>query len=270
MPRIFLSLSKGCKGGFLVSYAGIFDLEGKTALVTGARKGIGFAMASILAEYGANIIAVSSQQTEDDELAAIVTGHGRSFESVAVDLRNRAETTDFVKGIKDRQIDILINNAGIANRAIALEHTDELWDEVIELDLTAPFILSREIGQQKAARGGGKIIFTASMWTFLGGKNVISYTAAKSALGGLVRGLSNELAGDGICVNAIAPGFIETDINLRVRADKERFEFLSARIPAKRWGKPADLAGATLFLSSPASDYVSGIVLPVDGGYLAN
>jgi len=253
-----------------VSYEGIFNLEGKTALVTGARKGIGFAMASILAEYGAKIIAVSSQQSEDDELASIVKGHGRSFQSVAVDLRNRAETTDFVKEIKGQQIDILINNAGIANRAIALEHTDELWDEVIELDLTAPFILSREIGQQMAARGSGKIIFTASMWTFLGGKNVISYTAAKSALGGLVRGLSNELAGDGICVNAIAPGFIETDINLRVRADKERFEFLSARIPAKRWGKPADLVGATLFLSSPASDYVSGVVLPVDGGYLAN
>jgi len=253
-----------------VSYSEIFNLEGKTALVTGARKGIGFGMASILAEYGANIIAVSSQQAEDDELASIVKGHGRSFQSVAVDLRNRAETTDFVKSIKSQQIDILVNNAGIANRAIALEHTDELWDEVIELDLTAPFILSREIGQQMAARGSGKIIFTASMWTFLGGKNVISYTAAKSALGGLVRGLSNELAGDGICVNAIAPGFIETDINLRVRADKERFEFLSARIPAKRWGKPADLAGATLFLASPASDYVSGVVLPVDGGYLAN
>ena len=108
------------------------------------------------------------------------------------------------------------------------------------------------------------------MWTFLGGKNVISYTAAKSALGGLVRGLSNELIGDGICVNGIAPVFIETDINLRVRADKERFEFLTSRIPAKRWGKPSDLAGITLFLSSAASDYVSGVVIPVDGGYLAN
>lgn len=253
-----------------MSYAGLFDLEGKTALVTGARKGIGFAMASILAEYGANIISVSSQQSKDDELAAIVTGYGRQFQSAAVDLRNRAETKVFVEEIKEKRIDILINNAGIANRAIALEHTDEMWDEVIELDLTAPFLLSREIGKQMTARGSGKIIFTASMWTFLGGKNVISYTAAKSALGGLVRGLSNELIGDGICVNGIAPGFIETDINLRVRADKERFEFLTSRIPAKRWGKPSDLAGITLFLSSAASDYVSGVVIPVDGGYLAN
>ena len=253
-----------------MSYAGLFDLEGKTALITGARKGIGFAMASILAEYGANIFAVSSQQSKDDELAAIVTGYGCQFQSAAVDLRNRAETKVFVEEIKEKKIDILINNAGIANRAIALEHTDEMWDEVIELDLTAPFLLSREIGKQMIARGSGKIIFTASMWTFLGGKNVISYTAAKSALGGLVRGLSNELIGDGICVNGIAPGFIETDINLRVRADKERFEFLTSRIPAKRWGKPSDLAGITLFLSSAASDYVSGVVIPVDGGYLAN
>lgn len=253
-----------------MSYAGLFDLKGKTALVTGARKGIGFAMASILAEYGANIIAVSSQQSKDDELAAIVTGYGCQFQSAAVDLRNRAETKVFVEEIREKRVDILINNAGIANRAIALEHTDEMWDEVIELDLTAPFLLSREIGKQMTARGSGKIIFTASMWTFLGGKNVISYTAAKSALGGLVRGLSNELIGDGICVNGIAPGFIETDINLRVRADKERFEFLTSRIPAKRWGKPSDLAGVTLFLSSAASDYVSGVVIPVDGGYLAN
>ena len=253
-----------------MSYAGLFDLKGKTALVTGARKGIGFAMASILAEYGANIIAVSSQQSKDDELAAIVTGYGCQFQSAAVDLRNRAETKVFVEEIREKRVDILINNAGIANRAIALEHTDEMWDEVIELDLTAPFLLSREIGKQMTARGSGKIIFTASMWTFLGGKNVISYTAAKSALGGLVRGLSNELIGDGICVNGIAPGFIETDINLRVRADKERFEFLTSRIPAKRWGKPSDLAGITLFLSSAASDYVSGVVIPVDGGYLAN
>ena len=121
-----------------------------------------------------------------------------------------------------------------------------------------------------AARGSGKIIFTASMWTFLGGKNVISYTAAKTALGGLTRGLSNELSPMGINVNAIAPGFIETDINSAVRQDKARFEFLSSRIPMGRWGKPSDLAGTTLFLASAASDYVTGVVLPVDGGYLAN
>ena len=248
----------------------LFDLSGKTALVTGARKGIGFAMAQILAEYGADIIAVSSKQSSEDELSSIVRGYGRSFEGIAADLRIRSQTKDLISILKGRKIDILINNAGIANRAEVLDHSDEQWDETLEIDLTAPFLLSREIARGMAERGSGKIIFTASMWTFLGGKNVISYTAAKSALGGLVRGLSNELVPLGIQVNGIAPGFIETDINDRVRKDKARFEFLTSRIPIGRWGKPEDLAGATLFLSSKASDYVSGVVIPVDGGYLAN
>lgn len=248
----------------------LFDLQGKTALVTGARKGIGFAMAGILAEYGADIIAVSSSQTKDDALSALVKGHGRSFTPYAVDLRRREETKELLSKIADRQVDILVNNAGIANRAEVLDHTDEQWDETLEIDLTAPFLLSRDIAKGMAERKQGKIIFTASMWTFLGGKNVISYTAAKSALGGLVRGLSNELVPLGIQVNGIAPGFIETDINDRVRKDKPRFDFLTARIPIGRWGKPEDLAGTTLFLASAASDYVSGVVIPVDGGYLAN
>lgn len=248
----------------------LFDLSGKTALVTGARKGIGFAMAQVLAEHGADIIAVSSKQSSEDELSSIVRGYGRSFEGIAADLRIRSQTKDLISILKGRKIDILINNAGIANRAEVLDHSDEQWDETLEIDLTAPFLLSREISRGMVERGSGKIIFTASMWTFLGGKNVISYTAAKSALGGLVRGLSNELVPLGIQVNGIAPGFIETDINDRVRKDKARFEFLTSRIPIGRWGKPEDLAGATLFLSSKASDYVSGVVIPVDGGYLAN
>ena len=248
----------------------LFDLSGKTALVTGARKGIGFAMAQVLAEHGADIIAVSSKQSSEDELSSIVRGYGRSFEGIAADLRMRSQTKELISGLRDRKIDILINNAGIANRAEVLDHSDEQWDETLEIDLTAPFLLSREISRGMVERGSGKIIFTASMWTFLGGKNVISYTASKSALGGLVRGLSNELVPLGIQVNAIAPGFIETDINDRVRKDKARFEFLTSRIPIGRWGKPEDLAGATLFLSSKASDYVSGVVIPVDGGYLAN
>jgi len=248
----------------------LFDLSGKTALVTGARKGIGFAMAQVLAEHGADIIAVSSKQSSEDELSSIVRGYGRSFEGIAADLRMRSQTKELISGLRDRKIDILINNAGIANRAEVLDHSDEQWDETLEIDLTAPFLLSREISRGMVERGSGKIILTASMWTFLGGKNVISYTAAKSALGGLVRGLSNELVPLGIQVNGIAPGFIETDINDRVRKDKARFEFLTSRIPIGRWGKPEDLAGATLFLSSKASDYVSGVVIPVDGGYLAN
>ena len=253
-----------------MAYKELFDVRGKTALVTGARKGIGFAIASALAEHGANLIVVSSQQTDNDELSKIAAKNGVTYTTFACDFRSRQDTLNLIEKIKDIKIDILINNAGLANRAEALDHTDDLWDQTIEIDLTAPFILSREIGKGMAQRGYGKIIFIASMWTFLGGKNVISYTAAKTALAGLTRGLSNELLPMGITVNAIAPGFIETDITQAIRKDSERVNWITGRIPKGRWGQPADLAGAALFLSAPASDYVSGVVLAVDGGFLAN
>ena len=253
-----------------MAYKELFDVRGKTALVTGARKGIGFAIASALAEHGANLIVVSSQQTDNDELSKIAAKNGVTYTTFACDFRSRQDTLNLIEKIKDIKIDILINNAGLANRAEALDHTDDLWDQTIEIDLTAPFILSREIGKGMAQRGYGKIIFIASMWTFLGGKNVISYTAAKTALAGLTRGLSNELLPMGITVNAIAPGFIETDITQAVRNDAERTTWITGRIPKGRWGQPSDLAGAALFLSAPASDYVSGVVLAVDGGFLAN
>ena len=253
-----------------MSYKDLFDVRGKTALVTGARKGIGFAIASALAEHGANLIVVSSQQTDNDELSKVAAKSGVTYTTFTCDFRSRQDTLALVEKVKDIKIDILINNAGLANRAEALDHNDDLWDQTIEIDLTAPFILSREIGKGMAQRGYGKIIFIASMWTFLGGKNVISYTAAKTALAGLTRGLSNELLPMGITVNAIAPGFIETDITQAIRKDSERVNWITGRIPKGRWGQPADLAGAALFLSAPASDYVSGVVLAVDGGFLAN
>jgi len=253
-----------------MSYKELFDVRGKTALVTGARKGIGFAIASALAEHGANLIVVSSQQTDNDELSKVAAKNGVTYTTFACDFRSRQDTLALIEKIKGIEIDILINNAGLANRAEALDHNDDLWDQTIEIDLTAPFILSREIGKGMAHRGYGKIIFIASMWSFLGGKNVISYTAAKTALAGLTRGLSNELLPLGITVNAIAPGFIETDITQAIRKDSERVNWITGRIPKGRWGQPADLAGAALFLSAPASDYVSGVVLAVDGGFLAN
>ena len=253
-----------------MSYKELFDVRGKTALVTGARKGIGFAIASALAEHGANLIVVSSQQTDNDELSKVAAKNGVTYTTFTCDFRSRQDTLALIEKIKGIEIDILINNAGLANRAEALDHNDDLWDQTIEIDLTAPFILSREIGKGMAHRGYGKIIFIASMWSFLGGKNVISYTAAKTALAGLTRGLSNELLPLGITVNAIAPGFIETDITQAIRKDSERVNWITGRIPKGRWGQPADLAGAALFLSAPASDYVSGVVLAVDGGFLAN
>jgi 2-deoxy-D-gluconate 3-dehydrogenase len=157
-----------------MSYKELFDVRGKTALVTGARKGIGFAIASALAEHGANLIVVSSQQTDNDELSKVAAKNGVTYTTFTCDFRSRQDTLALIEKIKGIEIDILINNAGLANRAEALDHNDDLWDQTIEIDLTAPFILSREIGKGMAQRGYGKIIFIASMWSFLGGKNVIS------------------------------------------------------------------------------------------------
>ena len=253
-----------------MTYEGLFDLSGKTALVTGARKGIGFAIASILAEYGADIISVSSKQVPDDELSKIVKGYGRKFQGIACDFTKREETLALIEKLKGTHVDILVNNAGQSNRGAVLEHTDDIWDKTIEVDLNAPFILSRELAKGMAERGYGKIIFIGSLWTLLGGKNVISYTAAKTALGGVARGMSNELSSLGINVNVISPGFIDTDISEGLKKDVARHAWLTSRIAKGRWGLPNDVAGTALFLASPASDYVCGIVVPVDGGFLAN
>lgn len=253
-----------------MTFEGLFDLAGKTALVTGGRKGIGFAIASILAEYGADIISVSSKQTPDDELSKVVKSYGRKFQGIACDFTKRKETLALVERLKGTPIDILVNNAGQSNRGIVLEHTDDLWDKTIEVDLNAPFILSREVAKGMAERGYGKIIFIGSLWTFLGGRNVVSYTAAKTSLGGVARAMSNELSASGLNINVIAPGFFDTEINERLKKDVVRYEALTSRIAKGRSGEPSDIAGTALFLASPASDYVCGVVIAVDGGFLAN
>lgn len=247
-----------------------FDLTGKTALVTGARTGIGFAIATGLAEQGADIITISSGIEPGSEIERVVTGLGRKFKSYKCDFKNREETVEVCKKLEGDRVDILVNNSGVVNRADFLEHSDELWDETIEVDLTAPFLITRAVSKQMVERGYGKIIFIGSIWTFLGGKNVISYTAAKTAIAGLTKGISNELAPLGVRVNAIAPGFVKTDINKVVQNDAERFASITSRIPLGRWGQPNDLTGAAVFLASPASDYITGVVMPVDGGFLAN
>jgi 2-deoxy-D-gluconate 3-dehydrogenase len=249
----------------------MFNLEGKTALVTGGRKGIGLAIAKALSDHGADIISVSSQQSEsDDELSTYVRSLGKNFSGIRCDFTKRQEVSLLCDSLKDTRIDILVNNAGFSRRNLVLAHTEENWDETMEIDLRAPFFLSQEIAKGMVQRGYGKIIFIASMWSFQGGLNVISYTAAKTGIIGLTRGMSNELVGRGVHVNAIAPGFIATDITAPTRNDPQRMASISGRIPIGHWGQPEDLAGAAVFLASKASDYVSGIVLPVDGGYLAN
>jgi len=247
-----------------------FDLTGKTALVTGARTGIGFAIASGLAEHGADIITISSGIEPGSEIEQVVTRFGRKFSSFKCDFKSREQTVEVCKKIESERIDILVNNSGVVNRGDFLEHSDEQWDETIEVDLTAPFLITRAVSKQMVERGYGKIIFIGSIWTFLGGKNVISYTAAKTAIAGLTKGISNELAPLGVRVNAIAPGFVKTDINRVVQNDAERFASITSRIPLGRWGQPNDLTGAAVFLASPASDYITGVVMPVDGGFLAN
>ena len=246
-----------------------FDLTGRTALVTGAKRGIGRAMAEALAAAGADIIGVSKTlETSGSEVAEAVKAHNRRFTAYQVDFADRAAVAGLAREVEPRAVDILVNNAGTILRAPAAEHPDELWDEIIDVDLSSQFVLTRELGRGMLARGSGRIIFTASLLSFQGGINVVSYSAAKSGIAGMIRALANEWTRHGVTVNGIAPGYIATDNTRPLRDDPERYTAILDRIPAGRWGNPADLAGATIFLASRAADYVSGVILPVDGGWL--
>jgi 2-dehydro-3-deoxy-D-gluconate 5-dehydrogenase len=249
----------------------LFKLDGKTALVTGCRRGIGKAMALALAEAGADIVGVSaSLEGGESEVAKEVCARGRQFKGYACDFGDRKALYEFIAKVKGEfpRIDILVNNAGTILRKPAAEHPDEYWDRIIEINLSSQFVLSREIGKEMLARGSGKIIFTASLLTFQGGITVPGYAAAKAGLKTLIMALSNEWAGKGVQVNGIAPGYIATDNTTALRADPVRNPAILARIPAGRWGDPDDFKGATVFLASPASDYVSGTILTVDGGWM--
>jgi 2-deoxy-D-gluconate 3-dehydrogenase len=254
-----------------MSVLDLFKLNGKTALVTGAKRGIGKAMAVALAEAGADIIGVSKTlEASGSEVEREVTALGRSFRGYACDFADRASVHAFLREVLADVpvIDILVNNAGTILRAAAAEHPDEYWDQVIETNLSSQFVISREIGKRMVARGAGKIIFTASMLTFQGGIKVPGYAASKGAIGQLTKALANEWAPHNVQVNALAPGYVETDNTAALRADPTRSAAILARIPANRWGAPDDFKGATVFLASPASDYVNGSILVVDGGWL--
>ncbi|TQV78824.1 SDR family oxidoreductase [Exilibacterium tricleocarpae] len=249
-----------------------FRLDGKLALVTGCKRGIGRAMAVALAEAGADIIGVSaSLEAQNSEVSAAVTALGRRFYAYQCDFSERSALKRFIGDVTARfpTIDILVNNAGTILRAPAAEHSDEYWDKVVEVNLNAQFILSREIGGQMVARKTGKIIFIASLLTFQGGVTVPGYAASKGGVGQLVMALSNEWAASGVCVNAIAPGYIATDNTDALRADPVRSRQILERIPAGRWGEPADFKGPVVYLASPASDYMTGHTMVVDGGWMA-
>ena len=248
-----------------------FSLEGKIALVTGCKRGIGKGIALGLAEAGADIIGVSaSLELQGSEVEKEVNALGRSFNAYQCDFADRNALYSFIAEVKADfpQIDILVNNAGTILRAPAAQHGDELWDKVIDVNLNSQFILSREIGKEMLTRGAGKIIFTASLLTFQGGINVPGYAASKGAIGQLVMALSNEWAGKGVNVNAIAPGYIDTDNTEGLRNDPERAAAILARIPQGRWGNPEDFKGPAVFLASEAASYVNGTILLVDGGWM--
>ncbi|WP_430645077.1 SDR family oxidoreductase [Agromyces sp. GXS1127] len=246
-----------------------FDLTGSTALVTGAKRGIGFAMAEALAAAGADIIGVSATlEPEGSAIAAAVAAHGRTFEAHAVDFADRDAVLAFAESLRGRRIDVLVNNAGTIERAPAAEHPLELWDRVVEVNLSSQFVLTQAVAQGMLERGHGKVIFTASLLSFQGGINVPGYAAAKSGIAGLIKALANEWTAKGVTVNGVAPGYIATDNTQALRADPDRSKAILDRIPAGRWGRADDIAGATVFLASPAADYVSGVILPVDGGWL--
>ena len=248
-----------------------FDLTGKIALVTGCKKGIGMAMAIGLAEAGADIIGVSaSLELENSAVHKAVEACGRQFKAYQADFSDRESLYDFIKQLllEFPRIDILVNNAGTILRDPAAEHSDEYWDEVMEVNLSSQVILSREIGRRMLVEGRGKIIFTASLLSFQGGINVPGYAASKGGIARLTMALANEWASKGINVNAIAPGYISTDNTAALREDKDRSASILGRIPAGRWGEPNDFKGPVVFLASEASNYVHGTILTVDGGWM--
>lgn len=249
-----------------------FRLNGKTALVTGCKRGIGEAMALALAEAGADIVGVSATLGSNSDIEKEVLALGRKFKGYSCDFADRKALYDFIRQVSSEfpVIDILVNNAGTILRKPAAEHPDEYWDKVMEVNLNAQFVLTREIAKGMLERGRGKIIFTASLLSFQGGINVPAYTSAKHGVAGLTKALANEWTSKGIQVNAIAPGYIETDNTEALRNDPVRSKAILERIPAGRWGSVEDFKGPIVFLASSASDYVSGETLTVDGGWMGS
>jgi 2-dehydro-3-deoxy-D-gluconate 5-dehydrogenase len=247
----------------------LFSLAGKVALVTGANKGLGQAIACALAEAGADIAAVSRGPAA--ETRAKVESLGRKYIGIEADL----VSIEPIDRIVDEtlaglgRIDILVNNAGLIRRQDAVDFSEQDWDEVMNVNVKSAFFLCQAVGRVMIKQGHGKIINIASMLSFQGGIRVPSYTASKSGIAGITKLLACEWASKGLNVNAIAPGYMATDNTAQLRADKERSSDILKRIPAGRWGKPADLGGAAIFLASQASDYLNGAVIPVDGGWLA-
>lgn len=249
----------------------LFDLSGKTALVTGCRRGIGKAIAVALAEAGADVVGVSAGlEAGGGAVGAAVEATGRRFTAHRCDFADRAALHAFLDAIDDGPaIDILVNNAGVIRRGPVAEHAEADWDAVLAVNLSAPFLITQRVGRRMVERGAGKVIFTASVLSFQSGVLVPGYAASKAAIANLTRAFATEWAAHGVNVNAVAPGYFATDITTALREDPARSAELLARVPAGRYGDPAELGGITVFLASAASGFVHGAVIPVDGGWLA-
>jgi 2-deoxy-D-gluconate 3-dehydrogenase len=249
----------------------MLELNGKVAIVTGGNKGIGGAIAVGLASAGADVLVVSRTEPQ----VAIIAGlqqSGRKYAHCAADLSTMNSIAPVIESAITQfgRIDILVNNAGIIRRASFLDYTEADWDAVVNLDLKVPVFLAQACAHRMVEqRTGGKIINICSLLSHQGGIRVVAYTAAKHALAGVTRAMANELAPHKINVNGIAPGYIRTDTTLALQNDPIRYSAILDRIPQQRWGEPADLTGAAVFLAGPGSDYVNGHILDVDGGWMA-
>ncbi len=248
---------------------GAFGLDGKVAVVTGANTGLGQAIALALAGAGADLVLVG--RSDPSDTIAGIEALGREALAIEADLSTTADHARIAAGATAWKgaVDILVNNAGIIRRADAIDFSEDDWDAVMNTNLKSVFFLSQAFARPMLERGRGKIINIASLLSFQGGIRIPSYTASKSGLAGLTRLLACEWAGKGVNVNAIAPGYFVTNNTAALRADESRNAAILARIPAGHWGNPADIGGAAVFLASPAADYVHGVVLPVDGGWMA-
>jgi 2-deoxy-D-gluconate 3-dehydrogenase len=246
-----------------------FGLRGKVALVTGSSQGLGKAMARALAQSGADVIVNGRDPAKLTPVVDELTSFGVKATAIAADLGQRAEVQRLIDQAIAWQghLDILVNNAGVIKRTPAADHSDADWDAVLNVNLNGVFTACRAAGKHMLARGSGKIVNIASLLTFFGGVTVPGYAASKGAVGQLTKALSNEWAGKGVQVNAIAPGYMRTDNTAALQADPVRSKEILSRIPANRWGEPGDLEGAVVFLSSSASDYLSGHIMAVDGGW---
>ena len=246
-----------------------FRIDGQVAVITGGTKGLGGSISLALAEAGADIVLVSRKPNA--ELESQIKKLGRRCKHIAADLTKREHARSVIPEAVNAMgdVNILVNNAGIIRRSPATDYQETDWDDTIEIDLTSAFILSQAAGRIMVAKGRGKILNIASVLSFQGGLNVVAYATAKHGIGGMTKALSNEWSHKGVNVNAIAPSFFITELTEALQKDEARFKSIQSRTPAGRWGEPEEISGAALFLVSGAASFIHGVVLPVDGGWMA-